>query len=177
MSESLPARGGFITDDDINAFNADIKQVMSDMGKPVRLFFEPIASGCPNCLALPNGMSNGQYDSSNPFQINGPLHKPFPNGSRCFVCQGSHKIYLQQDTETYTSLIKYFPEDTDIGPEGNSPDQTIRTKMVISARNDIKRSKKAIIDGKECVRIREEVPRGIQAREFVVAWWKVLNNG
>lgn len=170
MAESLPTAGLYLNSTLKQNFNNGINQLISDVGRPLKLFFEPTASGCPNCFSGPDGSSNGIYDSSNSFPI-GPLHRPFPNGGVCPVCRGSHKI-LTENSITYTVLRKWNPEDFDTSSYGIVSTNVVKTLAQIVAEKDFKRSNKATLDGDVLVRIGDPVPHGFPPPNFVVAFWQ-----
>lgn len=168
--KNLPSAGLFVTDDLKTLFNSSINQLRADLGRTLKVFFEPSASGCPNCFAGPDGSSNGVYDTANPFPA-GQFNKNFPQGATCPVCQGSHEI-LTERSETYTVLRKWAPEDFDATQYGTLPTNVVRTKTDISARNDFKRAVKAELEGETLVRITDPVPAGLAPPQFVVVFWK-----
>jgi hypothetical protein len=170
MPENLPTAGLYLNSSLRTSFNNGINQLIADIGRPLKLFFEPTASGCPNCFAGPDGSSNGIYDNTNPFPI-GPLHRPFPNGGICPICRGTHNIITENST-TYTTLRKWNPQDFDATSYGITPTNVVKTLAQIVAKTDFKRSKKANLDGDVLVRIGDPVLHGFTPPNFVVAFWK-----
>ena len=171
MPESLPPPGEFVNNALQQEFEGSIDQLLADLGYRITLYFEPSASGCPNCRRGPDGESDGIYtDSDNPFSA-GQYNIPFPDGSQCPVCKGSNKILTQQ-SQDYTALIQYNPTDIEFEDTGREPAQVVRTKTQIVAFNDIKRTVKAKIEGEFYVLIREPVRTGLQVRSHVRAWWQ-----
>ena len=173
MPESLPPAGKFVDDSLKTLFKETIDQVIADLGRTVTLYFSPSASGCPNCFAGPDGSSNGLYDGANPFPLGGAFNKPFPTGGRCPVCKTSHKILTEQSKD-YTANIGRAPKDSDFTQEGTSPENVVTTKMQIVAFDDIKRSKKALIDGELYVLLRDPIKTGLQNLDYVRAFWRKL---
>lgn len=174
--ENLPTRGKFVNDTLVNLYQSSINQLISDIGRTITLFLPPSASGCPNCLIGFDGSSQGIYDSSNPFVLNGPLHKPFPDGGICPVCRGTHQI-LTSVTSTYTALITTKPKDLDFTAIGEEidPNTVVRTKTQIVAFEDIKIAEKSIIDGDTYVRITYPRKRGIRDLAYVATFWQRIN--
>ena len=170
MAENLPPAGRFVDQPLKDQFKETIDQVIADLGRPVRLFFQPSASGCPNCFAGPDGSSNGLYDSSNVNPVGGRLNKPFPNGGICPVCKGSHEILTEQSV-IYTATIGRASKDLDFSQEGVFPENVVTTKMQIVAFEDIKRSTKALIDGEIFTLLRDPVKTGLQDLFYVRAYW------
>ncbi len=168
--KNLPTPGLFVTDGLKDLFNSSINQLRADLGRVLTVFFEPTASGCPNCFAGPDGSSNGVYDVANPFPA-GQFNKTFPDGATCPVCQGSHKILTQQSA-TYQVLRKWNPENFDATQYGAVPANVVRTKTDIAARTDFKRAVKAELEGETLVRIVDPIPAGLAPPQFVVAFWK-----
>lgn len=171
--ENLPSKGLFVDNAILNIYQTNIDQLISDLGYPVKIFLEPTTSGCPNCFRAPNGKSNNRYDSSNPFTINAELHKPFPNGSRCPVCIGTHKIFTERSI-TYTASISRAPQDLDYTQLGQNiePQNVFRTKMLAVAFNDCLHAKKALINGEMCVPIRKPIRTGLQELRYCRMWWQ-----
>lgn len=175
MGESLPSAGKFVDDSLKTLFKETIDQIIADLGRSVTLFFQPSSSGCSNCGMGPDGSSNGIYNSSNPFALGGPLHKPFPNFGVCPVCIGDHKIKTQQST-TYTSTVGRAPKDLDFSQEGTFPENVVITKMQIVAFDDIKRTIKAKIDGEFYTRLRDPVKTGLKDLSHVRTFWKKITD-
>ncbi len=173
MGESLPSQGLYVDNALKSLFKSTIQQLISDLGRTVTLYFAPTASGCANCGIGPDGSSNGIYNASNPFALNGKYHKAFPNGSPCPVCKGSHKI-LTAKTATYTATISRAPRDLDYDVIGLNPSNVYATKMVLDAFDDLYRCEKILIDGEYCVRIRDPIKTGMKDLSFVRCWWKKM---
>ena len=169
--ENLPAAGGLLTSDLKQLHEDTIKQLMADGGTKIKLFFDPTSTECPNCFIAPDGRSNGVYTGgSNPNPL-GQFNKPFPKGSACPVCGGSHKI-LSSSTAEYTALIRWNPQDLGVLPEGFQPANVARTLTLIVAFEDAKRAKKALIEGNVCVRLRDPVPAGFGSNKpFARTFW------
>ncbi len=172
--ENLPTKGLFVSPELQQEFESSIDQLVSDLGYTVTLFFEPTASGCPNCSRGPDGASDGVYtDTNNPFALNGEFNIPFPEFAQCPVCKGSNKVE-DESSQDYTALLKYNPKDIEFEATGRDPAQLVRTKMQVVAFSDIQRSVKARIEGEFYALIREPVKTGLQSRSHVRAWWQKL---
>lgn len=170
MAEDLPVPGLFITPELRDLFNSRFKQLISDLRQPVTLYFDPMASGCPNCYSAADGSSNGKYTGvANPFG-SGKFNVSFPIGTKCPVCKGSHKIYTENSI-TYNAAVTSNPRDREIQNWGATDKTIIRTKMVGSAYRDIKRAKKALIQGEFFVLFRRPVRTGLPPPQFVKAFW------
>lgn len=171
MGENLPSTNKYVTDALKDLFVETIDQLIVDLGRTITLYFEPSASGCPNCGMGPDGKSNGVYNASNPFPLNEQYHRVFPDGSICPICRGSHKILTEQ-SQNYTALINRAPKDLDYEAIGAIPQNVYTTKCQVVAYDDIKRAKFAIIDGERCVRIRMPTKTGLKDLKYVKGWWK-----
>lgn len=173
MPESLPSKGLFVNEGLQQEFEQSIDQLIADLGYVITLFFEPIASGCPNCGRGQDNQSDGIYtDTENSFPA-GQFNIPFPDGGQCPVCKGSNKI-LTEDSQNYTALLQYNPEDLDFRPTGTESTQFVRTKTQLVAFEDIKRTVKAEIEGEFYALLRDPVRTGLQIRSHVRAWWQKL---
>lgn len=173
MPENLPPKGLFVSTELQQEFEQSIDQLIADLGFTIKLIFEPVASGCPNCGRGPDGESDGIYtDLANPFPA-GQFNIPFPDGGQCPVCKGSNKI-LTESSQTYTALLNYDPDEIDFEPTGRDPTQVVRTKMQLVAFNDVKRAVKAEIEGEFYGLLREPIRTGLQKRSHVRAWWEKL---
>jgi len=171
MGESLPIAGKYVTDALKAQFKDTIDQLISDMGRVITLYFEPTASGCSNCGIGPNGKSNGIYNSSNPFTLNGRYNRAFPTGGICPICRGTNKIFTAS-TQQYTALIGRSPKDIDYEAVGGIPENIYSTKMQVVAYEDLKRAKFAMIDGEKCVRIQDPVKTGLSDLRYTKCWWR-----
>lgn len=172
--ESLPPKGLFVNAELQAEFEQSIDQLISDLGYTITLYFEPTASGCPNCSRGPDGASDGVYtDVANEFVVGGQFNIDFPDGTQCPVCKGSNEI-LTDSSQNYTALLKYDPKDIEFEPTGRDPTQVVRTKTQVVAMGDIKRAIKVKIEGEFYGLIREPVRTGLQSRSHVRAWWKKL---
>lgn len=173
MAENLPDAGYYVDNNLKDLFVTNINQLIADLGRPVVLYMQPTASGCPNCGIGPRGTSNGIYNSSNPFTLGAEYNKPFATGGICPVCKGTHDI-LTEVTVTYTATIGRAPKDINYDEVGINPTNVYKTKMVLSAFEDLKRCKKALIDGEYCVRLRDPIQTGLKDLKYVRCWWKKL---
>ncbi len=171
MGESgLPSPGGALDSDTVAQFNSTWRQLMVDNNKSVRVFFEPTGSGCPNCFIDARGKSNGIYTGgSNTFPL-GQFNKPFPTGTVCRVCQGSHQIYVDDGSETYTALLVHSPKDIDFTPV-NENTNIIKTTTLSCSFHDMGRANYAIIEGSRMVRLKDPVRRGFDPPQFVHTVW------
>jgi len=172
MPENLPTPGLFVDAALKTLFNDSIDQLIADIGRPLVLHFPPSVSGCPNCFAAPDGNSNGIYDSANTFVAGEQFHRPFPNGTKCPVCRGDHKIKLGSTTTTYIALRQWAPKDIDATVYGTTPENVVRTKIQIVGQDDLKRATKAVIDGHIVVRITDPVPAGLSPPNYAKVFWK-----
>lgn len=168
--ENLPLAGLFVDQELKDLFNDSIDQLMVDLNVDVQLYFEPTASGCPNCGIAPDKTSNGKYNSSNAF-LAGQFNRPFPVGGKCPVCQGSHKIFTEQ-TIKYHALVGRVGKDLEFRQTGIDPTNVVRTKTKRLSFNDVKRAKKALIEGEIFVRLRDPVRTGLAPAQFVKTYWK-----
>ena len=174
MAESLPDAGKYVDDSLKSLFRETIDQLIADLGRTVKLYFEPAASGCPNCFAGIDGRSNGRYDNSNPYTVGHKWHRPFANGTICPVCRGTHKI-KEENSANYTATIQRAPKELNYNALGAQPTNVYKTKMVIEAYNDLLRTKKALIDGVLCVRIYEPVKTGLKDLRYVRCYWQAVD--
>jgi len=174
-NENLPTPGAFVTDNIVQIYATSIDQIIVDMGRQVKLFLDPTETECPNCGVGVDGKSNGIYDSSNPNPI-GALHRPSPNQSTCPVCKGRH-ILLTENSISYTSTIVRSPKDIDYTQYGENitPDNVFKTKMKLVAFEDIKRAKKALIDGEMCKKLRHPIKTGLRDLRYCQGWWIRIN--
>lgn len=173
MAENLPSSKKWLTDGVASVFSDTVDQLIVDLGRPVVLYMEPSASGCPNCSIGFDGSSNGVYNASNPFGA-GPYNRSFPTGGVCPVCKGSQKI-LTTVSVTYTANVNRAPKDFEAAAEGIDPQNVYKTKMQLCAWHDILRTKKALIDGLMCERIRDPIKTGMRTLGRVVCWWKKID--
>lgn len=177
MGESgLPSPGGVLDTATVNEFNNTLRQLMVDNNKSIRVFFEPTGSGCPNCFIDANGKSNGIYTGgSNSFPL-GQFNKPFPVGTKCPVCKGSHQIFVGDSSETYTALLVHSPKDIDFTPV-NENTNIVKTTTVLSSFNDMGRANYAIIEGERMVRLKRPIKRGFSPPQFVHTVWVSQDQG
>ena len=171
-TERLPTRGKFVDNGLVELFIETIDQLIADMGRSVTIYLPPSTSGCPNCKMGFDESSQGVYNSGNPFSLNGPYNKPFPQGGLCPVCKGSHEIKTAK-TCTYTALIQRAPEDLQTDATGRKidPQNVYLTKMKLVAFEDLRIAEQALIDGVLCVPIREPVKTGLRDLAYVRQWW------
>jgi hypothetical protein len=174
MAESLPSPEKYVDSALKTLFRETIDQLIADLGRPVKLYFEPSTSGCPNCFAGPDGQSNGRYDNTNPYAMNSNLHRAFADGTICPICRGTHAI-KSESSATYTATIQRSPKELNYDALGAHPTNVYRTKMVIEAYDDLLRVKKALIDGIWCVRIYEPVKTGLKDLRYVRCYWQTVD--
>jgi len=173
MAESLPPAGRYVDDSLKSLFKETIDQLIADLGRPVILYFEPTASGCPNCIRGFDGSSRGTYNTSNPFGV-GRYNRNFPNGGVCPICKGTNSI-LSENSTTYTCNITRTPKDIDYDAVGENPTNVYKTKCQLVGYHDIQKCEKALIDGEMCVRLRDPMKTGLQTLAYVICWWKKID--
>ncbi len=169
QGEQLPPPGLFVDAALQQEFASSIDQLISDLGYPVKLFFEPIASGCPNCGRGPDGNSDGIYDASNPFGL-GQLNIVFPSGAQCPVCVGENEI-IADDTQQYQGLIGYNPKDLQFRATGQENLTIVRTKTQLVSIEDMRRAKKVFIEGVFYRLFKSPIRTGLQIRSHVNTVW------
>lgn len=175
-SEQLPLKGLYIDDALVDLFTETIQQLISDMGRKIDIYLPPTASGCPNCKLGPDGTSQGIYISSNPFMLDGQYNKPFPTGSICSVCKGTHTIKTIRKVQ-YTALISRAPRELRFGATGKEFDinNMFLTKTVKESFDDIKNAEKAVIDGNTVVPVRDIIRTGLRDLNFVRMFWQKID--
>ena len=170
MAEQLPVAGKYVDDELKQLFTDTIDQLIADLGRPVTIYLEPTASGCPNCVRGFDGSSQGTYNVNNPYPA-GKFNRQFPNGGVCAVCKGTNNI-LTTNSITYTAIIGRAPKDINYDAIGENPTNIYKTKTQMVAYHDVLKCNKILIDGIMCTRFREPVKTGLQTLAYVVAWWK-----
>jgi len=81
-----------------------LDDMIEELGKIVRLVYEPTKSECPNCLLSPiNNRSSGIYQSG------GPL--AFEEGQPCPVCSGEGWVISASLTEDIQCGVAKTPKD------------------------------------------------------------------
>lgn len=175
-NEILPTPGLYVDNDLVTLFQDTIKQLMVDMGRQIKVFMPPIASGCPNCFAGFDDSSQGLYNASNPFVLGGAYNKPFPDGGICPVCKGTHEIKTEHSA-IYTALISRNPKDLEFASYGRdfTADNCYLTKTVIESFEDIKIADRALIDGAMCVPIRTPLKTGLRDLAFCRMLWQRMD--
>lgn len=170
MGESLPTAGAFLNADALSQFNGAMDQMIVDNNKPVRVFFDPVGSGCPNCFIDANGRSNGVYTGGmNPFGL-GQFNKSFPIGTTCPVCQGSHQIFTEDSSKTYSAMLTHNPEEIKFEPV-NENTNIIKSVTVACSFSDMRRANYAMIEGERMVRLTNPVHRGFAPANYVHTVW------
>jgi|SaaInlV_135m_DNA_1039713.scaffolds.fasta_scaffold01212_4 hypothetical protein len=171
MPESLPPKGGFFDDNLQNLYEDSIDQLISDLGYVITLYLPPTEEECPNCGVGFDLRSDGVYNTSNPNPTSDPKNQYFPAGATCPVCRGSHAL-LTEDSVEYTALIKYTPNEWEMGETGIDKTEVVRLKTRIEALEEIKIAKMAKIEGSLYKLISDPVKTGLQVRTYLKSFWQ-----
>jgi len=174
MAESLPSQGGYFDANLQQLYEDSIDQLIADLGYQVVLYLEPTVEECPNCGVGPDLKSDGVYDTGNAETLNGPKNRYFPAGARCPVCQGTHEL-LTEATSQYTALLKYTPEDWDMGETGISRTEVVRLKTKLSALEDVNNATKVLVEGSLFKKVADPIRTGLQTRSYLQSYWQRID--
>ncbi len=161
-----------ISDDVINIFERGVDAIIDQLGKNVKLIFDPIIIPCPNCLFDPIGGK-----SSNRFKPGGPV--PFSDGARCPYCRGTGKTEQERSTIVKAS-VSWSPQDyIDYGISVQNARAVVSTKTLLNDVIKIQRAKIAIIDCDissilkvKCRRLKDPVPIGVKNSRYAMTFWQ-----
>lgn len=160
-----------IPDSVITTFQDGIDTLIRQLGKTVKLIYDPTIIDCPNCVFDPIGNK-----SANRFR---PGKQPFSDARRCPYCRGRGKTE-QENSEEITALIKFNPRDyKKYGISVQDPSLLVRMKTFLTDVIKIQRATSAIIDLQTkgvikttCRRLKDPIPTGLAVSRYAITFWQ-----
>ena len=158
----------------IAIYQSRIDALINQLGKNVRLIFDPILTPCPNCLYdTLRKRSNGIYRSGGP--------RPFKRGRKCPFCKGKGLNETSVE-KCIKCLIKWNPTDVEnYGISVSSTKDIVRFKTHLTNFNNLVGANCAIsnYDIKDIVtfkvkRITEPVLVGLRESRYCISFWELL---
>ena len=156
----------------IDIFEREIDGLITDLGRDIKLIYDPSVVVCINCQFDPIGNK-----SNNRFRPGGPIS--FPDGSRCPYCNGSGRTE-EENSEIIKALVSWDAKDyIDFGISIQNPNAVVRTKTLLKLVPKIQRAKEAIVDYRindilklKCRKLRDPIPTGLKNSRYAITWWQ-----
>ena len=156
----------------IEIFEREIDGLITDLGRDIKLIYDPSVVVCINCQFDPIGNK-----SNNRFRPGGPIS--FPDGSRCPYCNGSGRTE-EENSEIIKALVSWDAKDyIDFGISIQNPNAVVRTKTLLKLVPKIQRAKEAIVDYRindilklKCRKLRDPIPTGLKNSRYAITWWQ-----
>ncbi len=117
-----------------------LDDMLNELGKTLRLVYEPVKSLCPNCRLSPiTKRSSGVYESGGPI--------PFEGGQPCPVCEGEGWLVSEEKFDDIKASVARSPRDwfIAVSPDIVVPAGTVQLKMFSSNWAKAKRARKVIL--------------------------------
>jgi hypothetical protein len=116
-----------------------LDDMINELGKTIRLVYEPVKSECPNCLIDPvTRRSSGLY------QAGGPI--PFSEGQPCPVCEGAGWVVGAEKTEDIKGGVAWSPKDWYVPlPDIVLPAGVIQIKTFATNWGKVRRARHVIV--------------------------------
>jgi len=160
-----------IPDSVITTFQAGIDTLIRELGKTVKLIYDPTIIDCPNCEVDPIGNK-----AANRFR---PGQQRFADGRRCPYCRGTGKTE-EENSEEIIALIKFNPRDyKKFGISIQDPSSLIRMKTFLTDVIKIQRATTAVIDLQTkgiikttCRRLKDPIPTGLKESRYAITFWE-----
>ena len=158
----------------IAIYQSRIDALINQLGKAVRLIFDPILTPCPNCLYdVLRKRSNGIYRTGGP--------RPFKRGRKCPYCKG-RGLNETAVEKCIQCLLKWNPQDAEnYGISISSTKGIVRMKTFLTSADDMMQAKTAIAnyDIKSQMKlnvklIRGPIPVGLREDRYCISFWELL---
>jgi len=161
-----------ISDSIIQVFEDGVDAIIDQLGKNVKLIFDPIIIPCVNCTFDPIGGK-----SANRFKPGGPI--PFSDGARCPYCRGTGKTERERFAIIKASVSWNSQDYIDYGISVQNARAIVSTKTLLTDVIKIQRAKMAIIDFDissilkvKCRRLKDPVPVGLKNSRYAITFWQ-----
>lgn len=155
--------------DIINIYQRGIDALIRQLGKDIKLIYDPTIIDCPSC--------DVSQQPNNRFRPGSLIH--YPDGRRCPYCNGNGKTE-QENSEILKVLVQMRPRDYeqfDISVQ--NPAALVRTKSFLVDTIKIQRAKSAIIDIQvkdvlkiKCRRLSDPIPKGLGQSRYAIVFWE-----
>ena len=158
----------------IAIYQSRIDALINQLGKNVRLIFDPVLTPCPNCLYdVLRKRSNGIYRTGGP--------RPFKRGRKCPYCKG-RGLNETSVEKCIKCLLKWNPKDAEnYGISIGQKKGIVRMKTFLTSADDMMQAKTAIANYdinaqmKLNVKlIRGPIPVGLREDRYCISFWELL---
>lgn len=158
----------------IAIYQSRIDALINQLGKNVRLIFNPVLTPCPNCF-----FDTLRKRSIGIYRPGGP--RPFKRGRQCPFCKGRGLLETQVE-KCIKCLLKWNPSDAEkYGISVAQKKGIIRMKTFLTSADDMMRAKTAIAnyDIKDQIKlnvklIRGPIPVGLREDRYSISFWELL---
>lgn len=163
-----------INDSLIKIYQGGIDALINQLGKNIRLIFDPIIDPCPNCLYdTLRKRSTGIYRNGGP--------RPFKRGRKCPYCKGRGLLETSVE-KCIKCLVKWNPRELkkyDISVENKKG--VVRLKTYLTLIDDIVGANTAIIDYDNVdvvkltvIKIKGPTPVGLREDRYCISFWELV---
>ncbi len=151
-----------------------IDALINQLGKNIRLIFDPITDPCPNCLYdTQRKRSTGRYRNGGP--------RPFKRGRKCPYCKGRGLLETSVE-KCIKCLVKWSPKELKrYGISVENKKGIVRLKTYLTSIGDIIGAKTAIIDYDQVDivklrvrKIRGPTPVGLREDRYCISFWELI---
>ncbi len=158
----------------ITIYQDRIDALINQLGKNVRLIFDPVIDPCPNCLYdTLRKRSTGIYRDGGP--------RPFKRGRQCPYCKG-HGLLETSVEKCIKCLVKWSPKElANYGIAVENRRGIVRLKTFLTSIGDIIGAKTAIIDYDQITTVKLKVrkikgptPVGLREDRYCISFWELL---
>jgi len=158
----------------IAIYQSRIDALINQLGKNVRLIFDPVLTPCPNCFYdTLRKRSNGIYQEGGP--------RPFKRGRKCPYCKGKGLNETSVE-KCIKCLLKWNPENVEnYGISIAGKKGIVRMKTFLTSADDMMQAKTAIANYDIRSRMKLNVklisgpiPVGLREDRYCISFWELL---
>ena len=158
----------------IAIYQSRIDALINQLGKNVRLIFDPVLTPCPNCLYdVLRKRSNGIYRTGGP--------RPFKRGRKCPYCKGKGLNETSVE-KCIKCLLKWNPMDAEnYGISISGKKGIVRMKTFLTSADDMIQAKTAIAnyDIRSQMKLNVKlisgpIPVGLREDRYCISFWELL---
>ncbi len=172
----MSERRTFVSNRVKSLYKKNMRHVVKNLGRQVKIYRQPVKSECPNCYfdkMTQRSTGKCKWTPTQVLDFNDPTRYKYFLKGRCPICQGQGYIETQRVTWV-DCLVTWDPEARGFGnefiytPAGSEGSTIVALKTDPKHYDKFKNCSKLIVDGVECRLSKPPVMRGIGNQTLLV---------
>jgi hypothetical protein len=172
----MSERRGFISDKVKSIYKKNMRHIIKDLGRRIKIFRQPIISECPNCYydkMTQKSTGKCKWTNLQVLDLNDPSKYKYFLKGRCPICKGEG--FLEQQRVVWADcLVTWDPDASGTGnefiytPAGSEGSTIVRLKTDPKYYDEFKNCVKIVVDGIECKLSKPPILRGLGNQTLLI---------